>query len=100
MKDQYIKTNRIKWEEIQKDVFEKPCLANKKGISFSLLKIKPNKEIPMHKHTDTRYNFILKGSMSNGKQIYKKGDLLINKKGSSHFLRAGKQGCELLLIWD
>jgi len=90
----------MKWEEIQENVLEKKCIAKKEGIKFSLLKIKPNKKLPLHKHLETRYNFILKGSMSDGRQKYEKGDLLINKKGSSHYLKAGKQGCEFLLIWN
>ncbi|HBO17144.1 MAG: Allophanate hydrolase [Candidatus Moranbacteria bacterium GW2011_GWE2_35_2-] len=100
MSDKYVKTTTIKWEEIQKDVFEKQCVTNKNGLNFSILKIKPNKKIPLHNHTDTRYNYILKGSMSDENQTYQKGDLLINEKGSKHFLKAGSEGCEFILIWN
>jgi quercetin dioxygenase-like cupin family protein len=54
----------------------------------------------LHKHKVSRYNYILKGSVSDGDQKYIKGDLIINKKGSEHFLKAGSEGCEFLLIWD
>ena len=30
---------------------------------------------------------------------YKEGDLIINEKGSEHSLKAGKKGCEFLVIW-
>jgi len=100
MKDKYIKTTNIKWKKIQKNVFEKVCIVNKKGLNISILKIMPRKKIPMHKHADTRYNYILKGSMSDGNQKYKKGDLIINKKDSKHFLKAGHEGCEFFLIWN
>jgi anti-sigma factor ChrR (cupin superfamily) len=100
MNDEYIKTVSIKWEKIQDDVFEKQCVGNKKGLNISILKIKPFKKIPLHKHSDTRYNYILKGAMSDGNMTYTKGDLLINKKGSEHFLKAGSRGCEFILIWN
>lgn len=99
MKGKSIKTANLRWREIQKDVFEKECLANKNGLNISILKISPNRKIPLHKHTDTRYNYILKGSMSDENQKYKKGDLIKNSKGSKHFLKADAKGCEFLLIW-
>lgn len=99
MKDKFIKTSSLKWKEIEKDVFEKECLAGKKGLKISILKIKPGKYIARHRHADTRYNFILKGSMSDGNNEYAEGDLIVNEKGSRHFLEAGSHGCEFLLIW-
>lgn len=99
MKDNYIKTNNIEWKEIEKDVFEKLCIDDKAGIKVSILKIEPHKEISMHEHADTRYNFILKGSMSDGNYECGEGDILINEKGSRHFLKAGPSGCEFILIW-
>lgn len=100
MKDKRIKTTGIEWKIIQKDVFEKQCIVNKKGVNISILKIEPYKKIPMHKHLDTRYNYILKGGMSDGNQKYGQGDLIINEKGSRHFFKANSQGCEFILIWS
>jgi anti-sigma factor ChrR (cupin superfamily) len=100
MKDKYIKTADIKWEKIQKNVFEKECVINKNGLNISILKIEPDKKIPLHKHTDTRFNYVLKGGMSDKNQKYGKGDLVINEKGSKHFLKADSEGCEFLLIWN
>lgn len=99
MKDRYIRTMEIRWKEIQKDVFEKQCMKNKRGLNISILKIKPYKKISLHGHSDTRYNYILKGGMSDGNNQYGRGDLVVNKKGSEHFLKAGSRGCEFLLIW-
>ncbi len=99
MNDKHIKTADIKWKEIQNDVFEKQCIVNKNGLNISILKIKPYKKIPLHKHPDTRYNYILKGSMSDGNKKYNKGDMVVNKKGSKHFLKADSRGCEFILIW-
>jgi anti-sigma factor ChrR (cupin superfamily) len=100
MKDKHIKTADIKWKEIQKNVFEKQCIVNKNGLNISILKIEPYKKIPLHKHLDTRYNYILKGSMSDENYKYGKGDLIINEKGSKHFFKASFEGCEFLLIWN
>jgi anti-sigma factor ChrR (cupin superfamily) len=100
MKAKYIKTTDIEWGKIQKDVFEKQCIVNKNGLNISILKIEPNKIIPMHKHLDTRYNYILQGRMSDESNEYSKGDIVINEKDSKHFLEAGSEGCEFLLIWD
>ncbi|EKE20321.1 MAG: hypothetical protein ACD_8C00021G0006 [uncultured bacterium] len=100
MKDKYLKTSDIKWIEIQKGVYEKKCFAHNGGLGISILKIKPNKKIPMHEHADTRYNYILKGSMSDQNQTYVKGDIVFNEKGTSHFLESGIGGCEFLLIWN
>ncbi|OGZ35861.1 MAG: hypothetical protein A2V60_01005 [Candidatus Portnoybacteria bacterium RIFCSPHIGHO2_01_FULL_39_19] len=100
MKDKHIKIADIKWKEIQKNVFEKQCIVNKNGLNISILKIKPYKKIPLHKHMDTRYNYILKGNMSYKNKKYNKGDLIINEKGSMHFLKADSEGCEFLLIWN
>jgi anti-sigma factor ChrR (cupin superfamily) len=100
MKDAYIKTASIRWKKIQDDIFEKKCVENKKGLNISILRLKPYQEIPLHKHLDTRYNYILEGGMSDGNEKYGKGDILINKKGSKHFLKALSRGCEFLLIWD
>lgn len=99
MNDKYIRTRGIKWKEIQKDVFEKECVVSKKGLNISILKINPGKYIPLHPHAQTRYNYILKGHMSDEKQKYQKGDIVINRKGSKHFLKAGPKGCEFLLSW-
>jgi len=100
MKDKHIKTTDIKWEEIQKNVFEKQCIVNKNGLNISILKIEPHKKIPIHKHLDTRYNYIIKGGMTDKNQKYSKGDIIINGKGSKHFLKANSEGCEFILIWN
>jgi len=100
MKDKHIKTTKIKWKKIEKNVFEKQCIENKSGLNISILKIEPHKKISLHKHVETRYNFIIKGSMSDENQKYNKGDIVINEKGSEHYLEAGREGCEFILMWN
>lgn len=99
MKDKCVKTSKIDWREIAPNVFEKLCLAGNPGLSISVLKIQAGQLIAPHKHAETRYNFVLSGSMTDGKDLYSAGDIVINEKGSEHYLQAGDEGCEFILIW-
>jgi quercetin dioxygenase-like cupin family protein len=78
-------------------VWEKKIMKSKR-MKINLIKLKPGQEIPMHKHKSEKYNYILRGSMNSGKKRYKKGDFVMNKKGSRHSLRAGRMGCDFLVI--
>jgi len=82
-----------------KNMIEKN-LVRDKNLIVNYIKLMPNKKIGMHKHKTRKFNYILKGEMIDGKKKYKKGDLVINKKGSKHFVKAGKNGCEFLIIWN
>jgi anti-sigma factor ChrR (cupin superfamily) len=78
-------------------VWEKKVMKGK--INMNLIKLRPGQKIPMHKHKSNKYDYIIKGSMVSGKKRYKKGDLVLNKEGSSHSLKAGKKGCDFLVIY-
>jgi anti-sigma factor ChrR (cupin superfamily) len=78
-------------------VKERPLIH--KEINVNIIKLEPQEEIPYHVHKDTKYNYILKGSITDGKKEYLPGDIVENIKGSGHFLIAGPKGCELLVIW-
>lgn len=71
-----------------------------RGININFIKLKPNQEIPMHRHSRLKYDYILQGSITEGRKEYSKGRLIANKKGSKHSLKAGKNGCELLVIFN
>lgn len=75
-------------------------LLDKKGIILNKISLEPNEDIPYHVHKETKYNYILKGSISDGKREFKIGDVVENLKGTGHSLKAGKQGCEFLVIWN
>jgi anti-sigma factor ChrR (cupin superfamily) len=98
--EKHIKFKDVKWEKTGEDILEKHLIKDEEGIHINLLKLEPNKQIPHHKHSSTKYNYILKGSMSDENGEYKEGDLGINKKGSEHSIKAGSEGCEFLVIWN
>lgn len=79
---------------------EKHLLKEEKGMHINLLELLPQEQIPFHKHKNTKYSFILNGSMSDENRKYKRGDLVTNKKGSEHSVKAGSEGCEFLVIWN
>jgi quercetin dioxygenase-like cupin family protein len=68
------------------------------GLRVNLIKLKPLQKIPMHKHKREKYDYVLRGSLISKNKTYKAGDLISNKKGSSHELQAGKSGCDFLVI--
>ena len=88
----------MEWEQ-NKEVSEKHLLGGEDGLHMNLLKLEPGRHIPLHKHVDTRYNYVLKGSMSDEHGEYTEGDLVVNEKGSEHSINAGEKGCEFLVIW-
>jgi anti-sigma factor ChrR (cupin superfamily) len=99
-KESSIKSKDVKWGKTGEDILEKHLLKDEEGIHINLLKLEPNKQIAHHKHRYTKYNYISKGSMSDENGEYREGDLVINKKGSEHSVKAGSEGCEFLVIWN
>jgi quercetin dioxygenase-like cupin family protein len=81
----------------KQEIWEKKIMKSR-GMNINLIKLRPGQWIPMHKHKSEKYNYILKGSIGFGKKIWRKGDFVVNKKGSSHSLKAGRSGCEFLVI--
>ncbi len=71
----------------------------KKELNINIIKLEPEEQIPYHVHKDTKYNYILKGSISDEQREYFPGDIVENIKGSGHSLKAGSGGCEFLVIW-
>lgn len=81
------------------DIFEKKVLKSE-GININLIKLKPGQKIPFHKHKSGKYDYIMKGSLSDETGKYEEGELIVNKKGSSHLVKAGPEGCEFLVIFN
>jgi len=70
-----------------------------KDINVNLINLDPEEIIPYHVHKSTKYDYIVKGSISDGKKEYFSGEIIENIKGSGHSIKAGKNGCEFLVIW-
>lgn len=71
-----------------------------KNVKINVIELEPREEIPFHVHKDTKYNYILKGSMMNQDKECCKGEIVENMKGSGHSIKAGPDGCEFLVIWS
>jgi anti-sigma factor ChrR (cupin superfamily) len=82
------------------DIFERKVLKAEQGININFIKLKPGQEIPFHKHKSEKYDYILKGNLKDETGKYGEGDLIINKKGSGHSVKAGPEGCEFLVIFN
>ncbi len=74
-------------------------LLDKEGIKINLIELQPGEQIPYHEHKDTKYNYILRGSMSDERGEYVQGDIVENLIDSRHSIKAGSEGCEFLVIW-
>lgn len=70
-----------------------------KEININIIELDPEEQIPYHVHIDTKYNYVLEGSMSDGQREYIPGDVIENVRGSGHSLKASLEGCKFLVIW-
>lgn len=89
----------IPWET-KDNILTKSPVQDDNGFNMEVLKLKPYQKIPYHSHTCTNYNYILMGSMSDLDGKYTRGDLVINKAGSKHEVKAGFFGCKFLVFWN
>jgi anti-sigma factor ChrR (cupin superfamily) len=87
-----------KWKKNKDEVMEKTEIDDG-NLHVNVIRLEPGKKIPFHTHKSTKYNYVLKGSMSDEKGSYVGGDVVENKKGTSHSVTAGEDGCEFLVIW-
>lgn len=71
---------------------------DKRKIQINKIKVEPNAQGLEHVHTDDEYVYILRGSMIDHTGEYREGNLIINRKGSKHAVRAGKDGYEILVF--
>ena len=69
------------------------------GPSAALLRYSAGAVVPMHMHKGYEHILILSGSQTDGKQVYKKGALVINAPGSRHRI-VSHSGCVVLAIWQ
>lgn len=100
MSSKHVKFKDVEWIKGEDGIMGKTIMEGDKGFQIYVLKLGSNEKIPYHGHTTVKYNYILKGSMSDETGDYRVGDLAVNEKGSKHSVTAGKEGCEFLLFWD
>ncbi len=68
-------------------------------LKINNVELEPGEIIPFHVHKATKYDYIVKGSLIIGERKYLPGEIIENLIGSGHSPKAGKDGCEFLVIW-
>jgi anti-sigma factor ChrR (cupin superfamily) len=92
--------DKIAWQSFREGIVIYPFYKSKSSeASSALLKYEPGAEVPVHIHTGYEHILILSGSQEDERGIYHKGDLLINKPDSSHWVKS-PDGCVVLAIWE
>ena len=71
----------------------------KEGSSSGLLKYRPKAAVPNHFHHGHEVVIVLEGSFKDERGTWKKGDLVVNPKGSTHSIYS-EEGCINLLIYQ
>lgn len=90
----------LDWQEFREGVSIFPIYAS--GVSqasSALLKYLPGASVPRHEHTGYEHIFVLEGSQEDERGIYTKGDFVVNKPGTDHWVRS-VDGCVVLAIWE
>lgn len=102
MKDiiQGINFNDVQWQGFREGVFIYPLYSsNTSEATSALLKYEPGAAVPEHMHTGYEHLIILSGSQQDERGIYHKGDFIVNKPNSTHWVKS-PEGCVVLAIWE
>jgi len=100
MSSSHIKSEDIECKETDKGVLSKDILSDDKGFKIRFFKLEAGAVIPFHSHSAREYDYVLDGVISDETGEYKKGDLVVNEKGSEHSITAGSEGAEFLVLWS
>jgi anti-sigma factor ChrR (cupin superfamily) len=99
MADKHVKPDDIDWEILREGLKRKILFRDEvRNFEFNITKISPNFVSPTHSHKDDEWVYILEGSMKDDTGKYNSGEFILNKKGSSHTVYVGPEGCTLLIF--
>ena len=73
--------------------------SEKTSASAALLKYIPGASVPEHEHIGYEHILVLEGSQEDAIGLYKKGDFVINKPETRHWVKS-EEGCVVLAIWE
>ena len=73
--------------------------SDKTTSSAALLKYVPGASVPEHIHQGYEHILVLEGSQEDAIGVYHKGDFVINKPETRHWVKS-KEGCVVLAIWE
>lgn len=68
------------------------------GCDAELLKLEAGRKVPEHGHSGLEVTLVLSGSLDDGSQIYRRGDLLVHDEDSEHQPGAAKGSDCICLI--
>lgn len=90
----------ILWQEFREGVSIFPIYNSESTLaSAALLKYVAGAAVPRHQHTGFEHIFVLEGSQEDERGVYVKGDFIINKPDSNHWVKS-TDGCVVLAIWE
>ena len=99
MSNNHIKSEDIELKNVVNGILSKELLSDDMGFKIRFFKLESNAVLPFHSHSAREYDYVLEGVISDETGEYKKGDLVVNEKGSEHSITAGPDGGEFLVLW-
>jgi predicted ChrR family anti-sigma factor len=90
----------VDWQDFREGVSIFPIYSSDSSLASSaLLKYVPGASVPRHQHTGYEHIFVLEGSQEDERGVYVKGDFIVNKPGTNHWVKSA-DGCVVLAIWE
>ncbi len=90
----------IPWQEFREGVSIFPIYHSATTMASSaLLRYTTGAAVPRHQHTGYEHIFVLEGSQEDERGVYVKGDLIVNKPNTNHWVKSSN-GCVVLAIWE
>ena len=90
----------LDWQEFRDGVMIFPIYTSDvSAASSALLKYVPGAAVARHEHTGYEHLFVLEGSQEDERGIYSKGDFVVNKPCTNHWVKS-TEGCVVLAIWE
>ena len=90
----------IPWQEFREGVSIFPIYNSESSMASSaLLRYTAGAAVPRHEHTGYEHIFVLEGSQEDERGVYLKGDLIVNKPQTNHWVKSSN-GCVVLAIWE
>ena len=93
--------SEIKWTKRMKglDALDLPVKGKSPATKARLLRIKPGTAIPEHNHQGEEYTLLLSGSMEDGRQTFRRGDIAVSGPETRHAPKAGAgEDCVCLVV--
>lgn len=71
-----------------------------RNLQMDFFRLVPGVQSPHHKHLGDEWVYVLKGNMRDSEGEYSQGDFVLIEKDSEHVITAGKEGCEIIVVYS